>query len=81
MTLTRIQKWGNSFAVRIPRNLINSLSLNSRVALDIREEGGRLILTPILPIKYQLSDLLAQITPQNVHGEVEFGHETGNEVW
>ncbi|HWR65498.1 MAG TPA: AbrB/MazE/SpoVT family DNA-binding domain-containing protein, partial [Bellilinea sp.] len=74
-------KWGNSFAVRIPRNLINSLSLTSRVSLDIREEDGKLILTPIQPKKFQLSEMIAQITPQNIHDEVDFGNETGNEVW
>ena len=81
MTITRIQKWGNSFAVRIPRNLINSLSLTSRVSLDIREEDGKLILTPIQPKKYQLSEMIAQITPQSIHSEVDFGNESGNEVW
>jgi len=40
MGITRLQKWGNSYAVRIPKNLVKSLALDSTSPLDIREENG-----------------------------------------
>lgn len=81
MVVTRLQKWGNSLAVRIPRNLVNALSLESNAELEIREEDGKIILTPVSSRKFDLQELLAGITPQNLHGEIDMGTETGNEVW
>ena len=49
MGITRLQKWGNSYAVRIPKNLVNSLALDSNSPLEIREEDGKLIIVPVAP--------------------------------
>lgn len=81
MGITRLQKWGNSYAVRIPKNLVNSLALDSNSPLEIREEDGKLIIVPVAPKPYRLSQLLEQITPQNLHGEVNEGPAQGKEVW
>lgn len=79
--VTRLQKWGNSYAVRIPRDLVNALSLDSNASLEIHQEDGKIILTPVSSRKYILPELLAGITPQNLHGEIDTEAEAGNEVW
>jgi antitoxin MazE len=50
-------------------------------AVDVREEAGRIVIEPVRLTEYRLDDLLAQITPENLHGEVEFGHPIGKEAW
>lgn len=81
MTITHVQKWGNSYAVRIPKTLIKSLAINSTTTLEIREEEGKLILTPVARRQYSLSEMVLKITPDNIHGEIDFWNDIGNEVW
>jgi antitoxin MazE len=81
MTITRIQKWGNSYGVRIPKNIMDELGLRPDTRLDIRQEQGKIVITPIQEPMAALDELLKQITPENLHGEVDWGTSTGNEVW
>lgn len=80
MMQARIQKWGNSLAVRIPKPFALEVGLeqNSLVAVSIEE--GKLLLEPIKP-SYSLEELLAGVTKNNMHHEVEAGPAVGNEVW
>jgi antitoxin MazE len=41
---------------------------------------GKLVLEPVKPV-YTLVELLAQVTPENLHQEVETGAAVGSEVW
>ena len=76
----RIQKWGNSLAIRIPKSFALEVGLeqNSFVTLSVSE--GKLILAPVKP-SYSLEELLAQVTPDNLHREIETEPAVGNEVW
>ena len=80
MIQARIQKWGNSLAIRIPKPFALAVGLeqNSLVAVSIKE--GKLLLEPIKPT-YSLEELLAEITMDNLHHEVETGPAVGNELW
>jgi antitoxin MazE len=75
-----VKKWGNSAAVRIPAAVMESARLTLDDVVDIREEGGCILIEPIRPGGYDLADLLAGITPENVHGEVDFGESVGKEA-
>ncbi len=78
---TRVQKWGNSLALRIPKHLANQagLEVNSPVRMSVRAE--ELVIAPIPPPRLKLDDLLAQITQSNLHGEVNTGSAAGREEW
>lgn len=41
---TTIKKWGNSLAVRLPREIIKNLALREGSEIAIREEGARIVL-------------------------------------
>lgn len=84
MMQTRIQKWGNSLAIRIPKPFALEVGLeqNSLVVVSVSE--GKLVLEPIKPAyspAYSLEELLAQVTQDNLHQEVETGLPVGNEAW
>lgn len=76
---TRVQKWGNSLALRIPSALAQELGLYPNAPVKITLNGTRLIIEPAPQV--DLDTMLAEITPENVHGEVDFGASVGNEVW
>jgi len=75
----RIQRWGNSLALRIPQAYAREIGLRHNSAVRIRLEGGRLVIEPVT--RFDLDELLAAITPDNQHGEIDTGAAVGNEVW
>lgn len=75
-----VKKWGNSASVRIPTGIMESAQLSLGDPVDIREEGGRIIIEPIRTNEYDLAHLLAGITPENLHAEVDFDAPVGNEL-
>jgi antitoxin MazE len=75
-----VGKWGNSAAVRIPATLLAQANLTDKQAIDLVLSDGKITLEPVTKQELNLEDLLAQITPNNLHGEVEFGKPVGKEI-
>lgn len=73
-----IKKWGNSASVRLPASVMKSLDLQLDQTVDVRDEGGRIVIEPVRHA-VDLAELLAGITPENLHGEAEFGPAVGKE--
>ncbi len=80
MLQTQIQKWGNSLAIRIPKPFAIEIGLEQNSTVSVSVIDGKLVLEPVKPA-YALLELLAQITPENLHQEVETGTAVGNEAW
>ena len=78
---TRIQKWGNSLALRIPKSFAQDVGLDRDVPVDLSVEDGKLIVVPITESPMTLERLLEQITEDNIHHEVDTGLAVGEEVW
>jgi len=77
----RIQKWGNSLALRIPKPFAEEIGLARESAVDVALSDGKMVITPLSDPKPTLEQLLAKITDDNLHGEVNTGHALGNELW
>jgi antitoxin MazE len=77
----RVQRWGNSLALRIPKAFATETALESGSEVDLTLDEGRLIVTPLAAPSYELEDLLAQVTPENLHSEVDTGSSVGDEAW
>ena len=75
-----VKKWGNSASVRIPAALMDAAKLELDDAVEVREEGGRIIIEPVRQKRYDLAKLLAGITPRNLHAETDFGPPVGKEI-
>lgn len=78
---TKIQRWGNSLGLRIPKSFAAEAHVAAGSTVDISVEEGALIVRAVTPRKYELSDLLSQITPANLHGEADWGGPLGDELW
>ena len=77
----RVQKWGNSLALRIPKAFAAEARLAQDTLVDIALEGDTLVVRPVAEQRYDLDALLAGVTPENIHGEVSTGEPVGNEEW
>lgn len=75
-----VKKWGNSASVRIPASVMAAAGLRLDQAVEVREDKGRVVIEPIAHEEYDLADLLAGITPENIHDQVDFGAPVGNEA-
>ncbi|MGH7549611.1 MAG: AbrB/MazE/SpoVT family DNA-binding domain-containing protein [Gemmatimonadota bacterium] len=78
---TTIGRWGNSLAVRIPRDLAEEAGLDAGTEVEFSIEGDRLLLAPTAQSRWSLEDLLARVTKENLHEEMNFGPPVGHEVW
>ena len=78
---TRAQKWGNSLGVRIPRGLADEVGLGAGTEVSLTAKDGELVLRPSLPSRLRLADLLAGITPENMHASVDTGDAVGSEAF
>ena len=78
---TRIQKWGNSLGLRIPKSFAAEAGVAEGSEVDLTVEGGRLLVTPLRQRKYDLSDLLREVKPDNLHKPIDSGGPVGREAW
>ena len=78
---TRIQKWGNSLALRIPKSFAVEVGLENETCVDIALTDGKLMISPVIKPGQDLEWLLAKVTVENLHHEVDTGRVTGKETW
>jgi antitoxin MazE len=78
---TRVQKWGNSLAIRIPRAFAAQAGIERDASVELTLEAGKLVVVPALPDVPTLDELLSGITPENLHDEVTTGPAVGAEGW
>lgn len=77
----QVKKWGNSASVRVPATIMAAAKLSVDQSVEVKEEGGRIIIEPVRTPVYDLEDLLARMTPDTFHEDIDFGPPIGHEVW
>lgn len=79
---TKVQKWGNSLAVRIPDDVVEDMGLIPGKEVTVRKVRNTVVITPARAKKRPtLEELVARITPENRHGETDWGKPMGKEAW
>jgi antitoxin MazE len=64
---TRVQKWGNSLAARIPKSFAEDLGLRDGSPVEMTLEDGAVAIRPDREKAWELEALLAEVTDDNVH--------------
>jgi antitoxin MazE len=77
----RVQKWGNSLALRIPKAFAAEAGLKDDSPVEMSLAGGKLVIALVSKPKLTLQQLLAQITDDNIHPGVDTGPAVGDEAW
>ena len=79
---TKIQKWGNSLAVRIPKSFAVETNLIQDSIVDLFLIDGDIVVKPNKKrSKYDLNDLLKNVNESNLHSETDWGEPVGKEVF
>jgi antitoxin MazE len=81
MVRGKVSRWGNSLAIRIPKSLADEAGIGEDRQVELRLEHSAIIVEPIALDEPSLEDLIAGITPENRHGETDWGPSVGREVW
>ena len=78
---TRVQRWGNSLALRIPKPLADEIGLKDNSPAQLSLHDRQLVVVPLLKPAFNLEALLAQVTDSNRHAEVLTDPAVGGEAW
>ena len=78
---TKIQKWGNSLALRIPKSFALNVNIKQNELVDLSIEKGKIVIMPIAQKEYSLEELLEGVSENNLHSEFNTGAPTGKEIW
>ena len=79
--VTKIEKWGESLAIRISDELADETGLKVGSEVELVVVNGCLKIYPPGMPRFTLEELVAQITPENRHEEIDWGPPVGKEVW
>jgi len=77
----KIQRWGNSLAVRLPKPFAEEAGLEPQSAVELSVVQGSLVVAPLPEPAWSLEELLAQVTDENIHEEIDTGLPVGREIW
>ena len=77
----QVQKWGNSLALRIPKNFAVESQIEQGTLVDVSVVKGKLVIAPVTERKYTLEELLEGVTKRNIHSEIDTGPSVGKESW
>ena len=77
---TKLQKWGNSLGVRLPKEVLKKARLKEGKNLSIKNIGDSIIITSSKK-EETFDSLVSKITPENRYDELDWGPAVGNEVW
>jgi len=78
---TRVQKWGNSLALRIPKSFADEAGLRADAPVELSLTKGKLVVKPLAEKTPSLESLLEAVTDDNLHGEWNTGAAVGREIW
>ena len=78
---TRVQKWGNSLALRIPKSFATEAGLHANADVELSLVDGTLVVQPLVPQTPTLDELLSGITDDNLPGEWDTSAAVGKERW
>ena len=77
---TKIQKWGNSLALRIPKSFAIETNIVDGSEVDLLLDNDQMIIKTIKRKKYKLENLLSEVKESNIHEEISFGKPVGKEL-
>ena len=79
--VTKVQKWGNSLAIRIPKAYANDANIENESLVDISLVKGKLVISPSEKPDFTLEEMLKKINKNNLHREIDTGKPIGKEIW
>lgn len=77
----KLQKWGNSNGIRIPKNIIDDLNIKENDRLEIVKEENKIIITKKSPNYLSLKERIEAYSGRNLAKDFDWGEPVGKEIW
>ncbi|HMO78183.1 MAG TPA: AbrB/MazE/SpoVT family DNA-binding domain-containing protein [Candidatus Paceibacterota bacterium] len=77
---TKIQKWGNSLGVRLPKSITEEKSLRAGLGVSVLIKNNKIVIEPD-EVDLSLKSLLSTVSIENLHTETDWTEARGNEIW
>ncbi len=80
---TKIQKWGNSQGLRIPKVVLDEIQSSIGDEVEVYSQEGKIIIEPTKRIrgKISLKSLVKKIPKNYKTQEIDWGKPLGKEEW
>jgi antitoxin MazE len=78
---SKVQKWGNSLALRIPKPYAEEAGLSPETPVELSLQEGKIVVARANAAVFTLQELVEGVTPRNLHREFDMGIAVGNEAW
>ena len=78
---TKIQKWGNSLGIRLPKEIANNQDLIAGSVVKVSTEDKKIIIERVNKPRYTIEALVAGINKDNLHEATDWGEPRGKEIW
>jgi antitoxin MazE len=75
---TRLTKWGNSLAVRLPKLFAIQMGVDEGEEVVVQFDGKNIV---IEKDQSSLQSLLHNVNDENIHREIDSGPPQGSEIW
>jgi antitoxin MazE len=81
--VTRIQKWGNSQGLRLPKQVLEDARIAVGDDVDVTARDGMIVIAPIRRVrgKQSLKELVSRIPGNYEPDEMDWGEPVGREAW
>ncbi len=81
--ITKVQKWGNSQGLRLPKALLAEAAIVVGDAVDVAVKDGALVITPVRRVRggHDLRELVKRIPSRYEAEELRWGPPVGREAW
>jgi len=81
--VTKVQKWGNSQGLRLPKQVLEDAQISVGDDVDVTTQDGFIVIAPVKRVrgKRSLQDLVALIPKDYEPAEVDWGEPVGKEAW
>lgn len=75
----KIQKWGNSSGIRLPKKMLESLNMHDGTPVDVISENNKIIITK--KKKKTIKELFENYDGDTKMKEYDWGEPEGREIW
>ena len=79
--ITRIQKWGNSQGVRLPKALLDDLNMSEGKEVEILKQDDIIIIKHAAQKRKSIQELFAGYEGDYAPEEIDWGEPVGGEIW
>jgi len=79
--LTRVQKWGNSQGLRLPKHVLEQADIGIGESVEIIPQDGQIVVKKTRKRKFDLLELVSRMPSDYDAREEDFGKPVGREEW